>query len=320
MTPMDGVLVTVNLLTYNHCRFIAQALDSILAQRVNFRYEIVIGDDASEDGTQDIIRRYMSEYPKIIRAIFHEKNVGIARNVQSIRSLYRGKYIAPMEGDDYWIDPDKLQRQADFLEAHPEYSAVAAKLIYVDDNGQKLNLKADTKLYYEGSEYSIKEFSDYKMAGQINTMMYRSFLGSMSEEILRDYDACKAMGDRRVNLMLLQTGNIFCENKVVTAYRQHIGSWTNSCREYCMNYYLYQEMQELSEFAQKHLAVRPDFSQRKLRAWYGVVVWWICHPSKSNFRAVKEILSQSDNKTRSILYIFSHTANRIFAKKGGNNN
>lgn len=312
---MDEVLVTVNLLTYNHSRFIEQTLDSILSQRVNFKYEIVVGDDASEDGTQDIIRRYMSKYPQIIRAVFHEKNVGISRNVQDIRSLYRGKYIAPIEGDDYWIDPDKLQRQADFLEMHPEFSAVAAKFIFVDDNGNKLDRKPDSKLYYDGEVFSIREFSDYKMAGQINTMMYRSFLAGMSNELIRDYDSCNAMGDRRVNLMLLQFGNIFCESSVVTAYRQHNGSWTNRSREYCMNYYLYHEMQELLKFAQKHLMVIPDFSQSQLRAWYGVVVWWVCHPSKSSFRAVKLIFSQSDNKIRSILYIFSHTAKKLFSKK-----
>lgn len=88
---MDKVLVTVNMLTYNHRKFIVRALDSILSQRVNFRFEIVIGDDASTDGTQEIIRKYAKKYPDIIHAVLHTENVGISKNVESIRPFYHGK-------------------------------------------------------------------------------------------------------------------------------------------------------------------------------------------------------------------------------------
>lgn len=314
---MDKVLVTVNMLTHNHREFIVRSLESILSQKVSFRYELIIGDDASTDGTQEIIREYTKKYPDIIHAVLHTENVGISENVRSIRSLYRGKYIAPIEGDDYWLDTCKLQRQADFLESHPEYSAIASKVVLIDENDNKLNKTTDSRLYFTGEEYTIKEFSEYKMAGQINTMLYRSFYEEMPPHLCDAYDSCKAMGDRKVNLMLLQKGNIYCENAVTTAYRQHKGSWSRARREYCMNFYLYHEMLALSEFAERYLDKRPDFSDSLMRAWYGTVVWWIRHPDEKNFEAVKKLYSMSENKTKSIMFVFLYTVKRLFKKLGG---
>lgn len=303
---MDKVLVTVNMLTYNHRKFIVRALDSILSQRVNFRFEIVIGDDASTDGTQEIIRKYAKKYPDIIHAVLHTENVGISKNVESIRPFYHGKYIAPMEGDDYWVDSLKLQRQVDFLESHPEYSAIAAKVILIDENGNKLDKAVDGRLYFTGEEYTIKEFGEYKMAGQINTMLYRSFFSEMSPQMCKNYDSYYAMGDRKVNLMLLQKGNIYCENIVTTAYRYHRNSWTNAEREYCMNFYLYHEMLALSEFAEKYLDKRPNFSKSYLRAWYGTVEYWVRHPSRRNFFAVKNIFN-TGFRLRKLWFLITHT-------------
>lgn len=123
-------MVSIICTTYNHELYIRQALEGFLAQKCNFSFEIVIHDDASTDRTADIIREYRDKYPSIFNTILQSKNQysqgnDVADLLYNQKS--RGKYIALCEGDDYWIDPLKLQKQVDFLEANEEYGMVYTK-------------------------------------------------------------------------------------------------------------------------------------------------------------------------------------------------
>lgn len=122
---MDKPLVSVCCLTYNHKNFIEQALQGFLIQKTNFTVEIIVHDDASTDGTAEIVRDYYNQYPDKIVPIFQKENQyskGIRPSPNFVWPKARGKYIALCEGDDYWTDPLKLQKQVDFLEANDEYS------------------------------------------------------------------------------------------------------------------------------------------------------------------------------------------------------
>jgi glycosyltransferase involved in cell wall biosynthesis len=116
--------VTVLIVTHNHARFIAAAIESALEQITRFRIEILISEDASTDGTRDIVTRYAERHPHLIGLLLSEKN--IRSNEVMARGLRaaRGRYVAMLDGDDRWCDPARLQRQADFLDRHPECSAV----------------------------------------------------------------------------------------------------------------------------------------------------------------------------------------------------
>lgn len=117
-------MVSISTITYNHAPYIHQCLDGMLMQKCNFNFEILIHDDASTDGTESIIREYERIYPEIIKPIYEKENQWIKGRRGSITFNFpraRGKYIALCEGDDYWTDPLKLQKQVDFLENHPEY-------------------------------------------------------------------------------------------------------------------------------------------------------------------------------------------------------
>lgn len=119
----DSPLVSVKCMTYNHEKYIAQALDGFLMQKTAFPFEVLVHDDASTDRTADIIREYESKFPKIIKPIYETENqYKTGTHHIKIDKLIRGKYIAFCEGDDYWIDENKLQMQVDFLEANPEYT------------------------------------------------------------------------------------------------------------------------------------------------------------------------------------------------------
>lgn len=120
----ENPLVSVRCITYNHEPYIAQAIDGFLMQKTDFPFEVIIHDDASTDKTADIIREYERKYPLIIKPIYQTENQYSKRNgsiAKAIDPKLKGKYIAFCEGDDYWIDPNKLQMQVDFLEKKLEH-------------------------------------------------------------------------------------------------------------------------------------------------------------------------------------------------------
>jgi glycosyltransferase involved in cell wall biosynthesis len=114
-------LVSILILTYNQEAFIAQAIESVLAQQVNFDIEILIGNDCSTDQTKDIIYKYESARKGLLRACHHPVNIGALKNEKFLFDKARGKYICFLEGDDFWTDNQKLQKQIDFLEANFDY-------------------------------------------------------------------------------------------------------------------------------------------------------------------------------------------------------
>ena len=124
------LMVTIRCLAYNHEPYIRQCLEGFVMQKTNFRFEAIVHDDASTDGTAAIIREYAKKYPDIIKPIFETENQyskkdGSLRRIMDAHT--HGKYVAICEGDDYWIDPLKLQKQVDFLETHPDYGMVYGK-------------------------------------------------------------------------------------------------------------------------------------------------------------------------------------------------
>mgnify|MGYP001248218371 CR=1 FL=1 len=115
-------LVSVHMITYNHEKYIAQAIEGVLMQKTNFLFELVIGEDCSTDSTRVICKEYADRYPNIIKLLPDAgKNLGMMENAIRTTMACTGKYIALCEGDDYWTDPYKLQKQVDFLEAHNDY-------------------------------------------------------------------------------------------------------------------------------------------------------------------------------------------------------
>jgi len=137
MHASSAPIISIICNTYNHSRFIRTALEGFLMQKCTYPIEVLIHDDASTDGTQDIIRNYEREYPTLILPIYQKENMyskGIKPTQRFQRPRAKGKYLAICEGDDYWTDPLKLQKQVDFLEAHPEYVICYHNAIVVDEN------------------------------------------------------------------------------------------------------------------------------------------------------------------------------------------
>ena len=122
LEAVPNPLVSIRTSTYNHGPYIKQCIEGILMQKTNFAFEYIIGEDFSTDETREIVFDYARKYPNIIRVITADYNVGSKANGRRCINACRGKYMALCEGDDYWTDPLKLQKQVDFLEGHPEYT------------------------------------------------------------------------------------------------------------------------------------------------------------------------------------------------------
>ncbi|MDB3868486.1 glycosyltransferase [Candidatus Marinimicrobia bacterium] len=135
---MPKPLVSINMLTYNQQEFITEAIKGVLMQKTNFPFKLVIGEDCSTDGTREIVYEYLKNYPKQIKVIASENNVGSRINELRTLEACTGKYIAFCEGDDYWTDIHKLQKQVDFLEGNPDYGLVHGDVDHLDDKSGEI--------------------------------------------------------------------------------------------------------------------------------------------------------------------------------------
>jgi glycosyltransferase involved in cell wall biosynthesis len=144
------VMVSVCMITYNQESYIAQAIEGVLMQKTNFKFELIIGEDCSTDNTQLICKEYKNKYPDIVKLLLAETNLGANENFHQTVKMSLGKYLALCEGDDYWTDPYKLQKQVCFLEANKDISFCCHNAItyYVDKNFKEdFNKKLRTKIY-----------------------------------------------------------------------------------------------------------------------------------------------------------------------------
>lgn len=131
------IVVSIVCIAYNVEKYIAEAIESVLMQKVNFKYELVIGEDCSTDSTLEIALRYQKQHPDKIVVLQREKNLGLTPNCVDTHNHCRGKYIALLDGDDYWTDVNKLQKQVDILEANPQYAGCAHQSLIIKGDHTK---------------------------------------------------------------------------------------------------------------------------------------------------------------------------------------
>lgn len=232
MVKQTDIIVSICCITYNHEKFIKDCLEGFLIQRTNFAYEIIINDDASKDKTADIIREYETKYPDLIKPIYqtenqYSKGLG-AMNVRFNFPRAQGKYIALCEGDDYWTDPYKLQKQVDFLEANESVMAASTNSSVCDLNGntqlgEKVVIPPDNK---EGI-YNLHDFFDKKFQYSTNTVVFRNLnMDYMAKEMQRMSNPF--LGDWILWVLLHMQGDFYFLNNVTAAYRINPNSLTHT--------------------------------------------------------------------------------------------
>lgn len=305
MQKNESPLVSISMLTYNHEKYIQQAIESVLMQRVNFPYQLVVGEDASTDKTREIVLSYVERFPERFSLVFHDRNVGMEKNVLSVRPFLTGKYIACLEGDDYWTDPDKLQRQVDFLETHPEYIGTSHDVLDVDENGEDY---PQSSSYFKGRVYTLKQVEQYLLAGHTSTLLYHRFHPMLGEQGMEIYNRYNIVGDRKLNLVLAALGDVYHLDGCMSAHRHPNTSWTQQKRPGGMSFHDYQTMGQLQQFAKELFGQDLVFGDVRWRAWFGTVAEYVRHPDPGNWEAVKTAWTAGNDQIEKVLYLIKHTA------------
>ncbi len=212
--------LSVMMITYNHEQYLRQALDSVLMQKVDFDYEIVVGEDASTDRTREILLEYASAHPGIIRPILHDQNIGVIRNFFTTLKACEGQYVALLEGDDYWTSDLKLQKQIDFLEANPGFAICFHNVTgHFEDSRQ-----GDFK-YVPADQPEEMELADL-LADNVIPTCSAVFRRAMADP-LPDWLFELKMADYPLHVLTAQHGKIGYINQVMGLYRIHTGGvWT----------------------------------------------------------------------------------------------
>ncbi|MDD1501309.1 glycosyltransferase family 2 protein [Lysinibacillus sp. CNPSo 3705] len=217
-------MVSIHCLAYNHEQYIADAMDSFLKQKTNFKFEILIHDDASTDRTADIIREYEKKYPNLIKPIYQTENQyskGVSVD-QANTTRAKGKYIAICEGDDYWLDPYKLQKQFDYMEKHPECSLCVHGGNVVNASDKKC--VSINRLNKGDKEFSVEEVIEG--GGGLfltNSMFYPLKFRKERPDFLIN----APVGDYPLVIYLSLLGTVYYMDELMSSYR--VGdstSWT----------------------------------------------------------------------------------------------
>ncbi len=265
--------VSVLLPTYNQEKYIEKALESIVKQKTDFEFEVLVGDDASKDSTGKIVEEYGKHYPDIIKPIIRKRNLGAFKNFFDLFNRAAGEYLAFLEGDDYWIDENKLQKQVDFLDSNQDYAAVFGRNIVVDENNIRQSEIEKWIPAFTGGDYTSLDYENYLLPGQTATAMYRKdVLLSLMKAVQNNKKIMPRVPviDRFLILGILSFGKIHTMPDTFAAYRYILdkssGSWSSKNDYYSLKnvvFYLY-SLKEMERVG-KHLGLEICFDKRR---WY----------------------------------------------------
>ena len=203
------------MITYNQEKFISAAIEGILMQQTSFPFELIIGEDCSADKTRSIVKEYADNHIDIIKPQFPEKNRGMANNLSLVLQAAKGKYIALCEGDDFWTDPLKLQKQIDFLEGNPAFSICFHKVKIVHEN-------KNIEPFYTNDQKEETSIADLAVGNYIPTCscVFRNIPNPKLYYIIEK----SAIADFSIHLFNALNGNIKYINEAMATYRVHDGS------------------------------------------------------------------------------------------------
>lgn len=297
-------MVSVIVLTYNHEKYIKQALDSILRQKVNFDYEILIGDDASTDNTVKVLKEYKSKYSKIIKLFLNEVNLGATRNAYNLLVNAKGKYLATCEGDDYWTDDNKLQIQVEFLEKNKELVGCSHYFTVVDEDNKPY--KNQYLSWVKQKEiFTLNDFEGMFLPGQPATFLRRNLFLNKSIDFSYLYKIHRNVGDKTLMMIYLLYGNFALIKRNMSCYRK---SYNNSLTgEIYKNKsrFLYEDYKILKDFEKILLLYDKNikFFKGKKIIFAKTVYFYVKSLKKDYLDLTILILKENKNYIKFIIYV-----------------
>jgi len=279
LTMENKLLVSIVLITYNHEKYIREAVDSILNQRIDFTFELIISDDASIDHTQQILTECYGNN-KNVKLILRKKNSDGQNSYLAFREA-RGKYIYVCEGDDYWCGTDGLQTLVDWLENHEEYAGVCGRRVCLSEKTDYMFLNYDRKL--EDRDISLNDFLERKGSVDRCALLYKNFYYDEKYDY-RSYLACKKVGDLTSVIYVLLHGKVHQLGKIVGVYRMDRIAGSSSYNISNTPKMIFEDHINLIAQLDHLLGIKLDYS--KLKKMY---VEWYVASIPSTYRFVKQI-------------------------------
>ncbi len=222
----------IAITTYNLEKYISEALDSVLRQKTDFDYKVLIADDCSTDGTVDILRKYKEKYPEKIKLMLSEKNVGSLANSNRLFDKIDCEYFSFLDGDDYWLGEDRLQKHVDFLDKNREYSMCAGNTRMLRD-GKEAELLVQPR--YLNKPYSFDDYLSNAMpfihtSGiTVRNTIYKNGLPECYFRCVDTFENCALRGEDFRRILHLEQGSLFLFDDIVSVYRIHDGGlWQGS--------------------------------------------------------------------------------------------
>ncbi len=284
-------IVDILMVTYNHESYIAQAIESVLSQKTKYIYRLLIGEDCSTDSTQQIVLDYYKKYPDKIELYLWKKNMGVSRNTIELWRRCQGKYIAYLEGDDYWTDPKKLEKQISFLEEHREYIGAVHNVRCVNDRGELLHRDFGLYPIWEEHIYGVEQAEKIELAAQTASLIHRNIY--KFEEIKDLFLRYKGNGDVKINVLLGLTGDIYYFRDIMADHRRVFrgDSWTARSSGRNLLWFQYIMRCELKKYITKHKKIELA-TENTLLYWEESMINFFCQCSKENLIVCGKFLKQ----------------------------
>lgn len=216
LSQLKKTTVSIFVMVYNHGQYLKDCLDSLLEQKTNFNYDIVVGEDCSKDNSREILLNYQKLYPGKFKLLLHPNNIGAVDNQNITYENCSGKYIAICEGDDYWIDALKLQKQIDFLEKNPEYSLTFHKIKEITTREERYSYDNPN----EEKTYTLEDLSKENFIVTVSVVFRKNF------EKLPEWMKYSPIGDYPLHLLNASFGLIKYFPEEMAAYRVGSGIWS----------------------------------------------------------------------------------------------
>lgn len=220
----NEIMVSVICPTFNQGKYLQQGLESILMQKVNFKYEVLIGEDCSPDNTNELLKPYEEKYPDKIHVFHREKNLKQSKNIYDLFMRAQGRYVITLDLDDYWSDENKLQRQVDWLENYPEYAGVAHDFQVIDKEGNLLrDGQGSIAPQFLDKPFTLHDFEENTFVYQTGTFLYRNLWKDGNDYSIL-YKSDDTVVDLAINPMVLLRGDVFIMKEKMSMYRRVIST------------------------------------------------------------------------------------------------
>ena len=297
-------LVSIICVTYKHEKFIEKALNGFVSQITSFPFEAIVAEDCSPDGSRKIIKKFEKKFPNIIKPIYRNKNIGMMANYIDALKKIKGKYVAICDGDDYWIDVNKLQKQVDFLERNKDYSMCChpVKIVYLDRSKSDTIVKPLEHASCEAKKNGYLTFNDFFPNVNISSssVMYRWSLKKIPKWLIK----CSG-GDLFLHLYHSDKGKVGVLEDTMSIYQRHSGGiwWGHETINHQLKYYksyLFLLRNINKELNYRHSKVIIKMIKAIKKNHINIIkdnskIWKILRKIKHRFKIVSNFLLEQEN-------------------------